>query len=207
MNKVRVYIDGFNLYHAIDKIDNYKLKWINIWKLCESFLMTGECLDRVYFFTAVWPYDHEKQLRHRNYIAALKATNVTIVEGKFKKSNRVCYTQSRSCAFREEKQTDVAIGIQMVRDAISGEVHRQILITADSDQIPTAKMLAEIGSVATTLFFPPGRAHDARHLGDHFVDRKEITPGRLLTCELPRSVRDLNGKVVATMPAIYSPPA
>ena len=35
-NKVNFYIDGFNIYHAIKKMKNNKLKWINYKLLCKS---------------------------------------------------------------------------------------------------------------------------------------------------------------------------
>jgi len=203
MNRVRVYIDGFNLYHAIDKLGQPALKWLNIWKLCEQHLRQGEALDRVNFFTAIWPYEQTKQRRHKNYLNALRATGVTVHEGNFKKANRHCYQQDQYCPFREEKQTDVAIAIEMVRDAIAGEAQRLILVTADSDQVPTAKLLATMPGIAVTLIFPPGRAGEARDLGNHITDRKELTVGQLLTCPLPRTVCDRAGNPVAHMPALY----
>lgn len=202
MNRVRVYIDGFNLYHAIEKLGKPELKWLNIWKVCEQHIRDGEVLDAVNFFTAIWPYDQAKQRRHKNFLAALRATGVAVHEGNFKRSDRVCYKHNRSCPFREEKQTDVSIAIEMVRDALSGEISRLILVTADSDQVPTAKMLAGMG-VSLTLIFPPGRGGEARDLGNHIPDRKELSVGQLLTCPLPRTVTDLEGRPVAFMPAGY----
>jgi len=204
MKKLRVYIDGFNLYHAIDKLNQPSLKWLNMWKLCEQHVRDGEVLDKVNFFTAIWPYDHAKQQRHKNFLAALRAVGVTVHEGNFKKSDRVCYKHERSCPFREEKQTDVSIGIEMVRDAVTHSADRLILVTADSDQVPTAKMINGLG-VALTLIFPPGRSGEARDLGNLIPDRKELSVGQLSTCPLPRTVVDANGKAVAHMPAIYVP--
>jgi len=39
-SKIRVacFVDGFNLYHAIDEMDREELKWVNLWKLMESFI-------------------------------------------------------------------------------------------------------------------------------------------------------------------------
>lgn len=202
MVKVRFYIDGFNLYHAVDKLNNPVLKWLNLWKLCEQHLRDGEVLDRVNFFTAVWPYDQSKQQRHRNFLNALCAAGVMIHEGNFKKSNRVCYKHDRTCPFREEKQTDVSIAIQMVRDALTGAAERLVLVTADSDQIPTAKMINALG-VRLSLILPPGRGGSARDLGNQIPDRKELSVGQLLTCQLPRTVHDAEGKAVAHMPALY----
>ena len=49
MSKVRIYIDGFNIYHAIDPIGDPKLKWLNYWTLSKGFLRNGELLDEVNF--------------------------------------------------------------------------------------------------------------------------------------------------------------
>lgn len=203
MTKVRFYIDGFNLYHAIEALNDPRLKWLNIMKLCKQHLRKDEELDEVYFFTAIWPYDQEKQRRHRNFLAALKATGVKPIEGNFKRSDRKCFKQNRSCPFREEKQTDVNIAIQMVNDALAGNAQRLVLVTADSDQVPTAKLIAGIEGVRLSLIFPPGRASEARDLGNQISDRKELTAGQLLTCQLPRTVNDATGKAVAHMPAAY----
>lgn len=202
MSQIRVYIDGFNLYHAIDKIGDYRLKWLNFSVLSRDLLREGETLDEVHFFTAVWPYDSQKQKRHRNFIAAQKACGVFVHEGKFSKPKRWCERHQRSCPFREEKQTDVGLAIKIVSDAQAGAVNRIILITADSDQIPTAKLVNAMDGVSLTLAFPPGRSQEARELGDLIPDRFELKPQRLKHYMLPRSVV-VDGTTVATMPALY----
>jgi uncharacterized LabA/DUF88 family protein len=203
MGFVRVYIDGFNLYHAIEKIGDPRLKWLNMLTLARGLVREGETFDRVHFFTAVWPFEMRKQKRHENYIAALEAYGVEVHRGKFSKPRRWCEKHERNCPFREEKQTDVAIAVQMLTDAADGVEQRQILVTADSDQIPTAKALSVIPQVSLTLAYPPGRSGEARELGNLVPDRLELAPQRLLTCLLPRTVR-LDGKVVATMPSVYA---
>src|SRR6185312_17046739 len=90
MNRVRVYIDGFNIYHAIDALKRPYLKWLNHRRLAETFLRDGERLDEVHFFTAVLRWNADKQRRHVNYLAALRAVNVTIHESRFTKVERQC---------------------------------------------------------------------------------------------------------------------
>jgi hypothetical protein len=51
--RVRVYIDAFNMYHAIVALGDHKLKWLNLWKLSESFLRVGESLVEVNFFPII----------------------------------------------------------------------------------------------------------------------------------------------------------
>ncbi len=202
MPNVRAYIDGFNLYHAIEKAGVPALKWLNLRQVVENILRPGETLDEVHFFTAVWPYEAKKQKRHENFIAALEAYGVQVHRGKFSKPQRWCERHERRCPFREEKQTDVGIAVKMLSDALGGRAERMILVTADSDQIPTAKALTAIEGINLTLAFPPGRAQEARELGNLIPDRLELHVERLLECKMPRTVK-LDGKVVATMPALY----
>jgi uncharacterized LabA/DUF88 family protein len=202
MGIVRVYIDGFNVYHAIDKLGDARLKWLNYRQLSETLLRDGETLCGVHFFTAVWRFETAKQKRHQNYIAALEAVGVTVHKGEFSKPDKWCDTHKRYCAFREEKQTDVGIAVQMILHAAVQTEQRMILVTADSDQVPTAKALNSMDHISLTLALPPGRAGEARDLGNLIPDRFELSKERLLTHQLPRTVES-NGKVVATMPAAY----
>lgn len=201
---VNVYIDGFNLYHAIVALNDAKLKWINFKELGKSFLKPSEVLGRVVFFTAILTWEKEKQARHKNYIAAQKACGVEVVESNFRRVNKHCRVMDRYCSRHEEKQTDVAIAVSVLMDAVSERMSRAILITADSDQIPLVKALAKnFPAVTVTLAAPPGRGHEARELGSLVSDRRPITADRLRGCALPRDVFDAKGKKVATRPAIY----
>lgn len=202
--KVCVYVDGFNLYHAVAVMNDPRLKWLNFYSLAESYLKPDETLVRVYFFTAVLKWNPEKQIRHRNFIAAQEAVGVNVVEANFKKVDKHCRAFGRWCKHYEEKQTDVAIATTLLEDAINGDVERAILITADSDQVPLARTMKRLfPDVQLTLSAPPGRAHLARELGDVVQDRLPLKPGRLHAHRLPRDVKDAKGKTVATMPALY----
>ncbi|MBN9508474.1 MAG: NYN domain-containing protein [Alphaproteobacteria bacterium] len=201
---VRVYIDGFNLYHAIAALKDQTLKWLNFWTLSETFLRTGEVLDEVSLFTAVLTWNLAKQQRHVNFLAACRAVGVQVHEANFKRTYKSCRAFERECKFYEEKQTDVAIAVKMVADAIRGKFVRAILISADSDQVPTARFIRGFQDLQLTVVFPPGRKAVARELGSLATDWIELAPGRLQTCRLPRNVVDANGKTVARMPAIYN---
>jgi hypothetical protein len=95
---VNVYVDGFNLYHAIAAQDDHRLKWLNLRTLAESYLKRGEVLGRVVFFTAILTWEQQKQARHKNYIVALKANGVEVVESKFRKVSKHCHIMDRYCA-------------------------------------------------------------------------------------------------------------
>ncbi|MDP4823458.1 MAG: NYN domain-containing protein [Aestuariivirgaceae bacterium] len=202
---MKVYIDGFNLYHAIDKIGDSRLKWIGYHTLGKSLLRAGEALAGVSLFTAVWPYDQAKHLRHRNFIAAQRHFGVRVHEGNFVKPKKYCVTHDRYCAFREEKQADVGIAVEIVSDALTKAADRIVLITADSDQIPTGRFITSLPDIKITLYAPPNRAQEARELGKLVTDRDELSIGRLLTCQMPDDIVDERGIKVASKPAIYRP--
>jgi uncharacterized LabA/DUF88 family protein len=203
--KMNVYVDGFNLYHAIEALDDHRLKWINLKELGRSFVKPGEELNRVIFFTAVLTWNKDKQQRHKIFIAAQKAIGVDVVESNFRKMSRHCRIMDRYCARHEEKQTDVAIAAMMLGDAMRNDFHRAVLVTADSDQVPLVRELRRcFPKKRVTLAAPPGRGGDSRELGSEVHDRTPITAGRLRACALPRDVLDKKGRKVATMPARYA---
>jgi uncharacterized LabA/DUF88 family protein len=202
--KVCVYVDGFNLYHAVAALNDQRLKWLNFNSLAESYLRPNEILVRVYFFTAILKWNPDKQIRHRNFIKAQEAVGVKIVEANFKKVQKHCRAFDRWCKHYEEKQTDVAIATTLLADAINGDVNRAILITADSDQVPLVKTVRRLfPKLRINLSAPPGRADNARELGGVVHERTPLTLGRLHAHRLPRDVKNAKGETVASMPALY----
>ena len=46
--RVAVYVDGFNLYHAIDELRDNQLKWLDLWQL-PIMIKKFTCQLRLYF--------------------------------------------------------------------------------------------------------------------------------------------------------------
>lgn len=130
---VGVYIDGFNLYHAISSLNKTWLKWTNLRRLAESFLSLDENLEEVNLFTTLCSWDAEKRKRHLNFVKANKHFGVIVHEGKFTKITKKCKKHDRWCAFHEEKYTDVALAVSVLQDSYRARFKRMILLTADSD--------------------------------------------------------------------------
>jgi len=169
-------------------------------------LRKDEMLAEVAYFTAMLMWNAEKCRRHRAYIDALSAYRVNVIESKFIKSNRFCRQYDRYCNFHEEKQTDVALAVKLLRDAQRGSIERAILVTADSDQVPLVRELRDsFPALSVEIAAPPGRMGEARELCSVASGFSEISPGRLRTCLLPRTVRDVQGRTVAVCPARYLP--
>lgn len=202
--QVGVYVDGFNLYHAIAALGQPQLKWLSISALAKSFLKAEDKLVRIRYFTAIQHSFPDKAKRHRRYIDALQSTGVQVHEARFQKTQKHCSFRGSGCNFHEEKQTDVRLSSEAIMDAFAGAVDRFVLVTADSDQVPTAQALKRLNpSCAITVAAPPGRLTVARELRSVCDDELEISAGRLRAALLPRNLYDHQGKFIAACPAEY----
>jgi uncharacterized LabA/DUF88 family protein len=201
------YVDGFNLYHAIDQLGKNELKWLNLKELAKTYLQAHDELVRVCYFTAVHLYSPQKAQRHQIYIDALRAVGVEVIASNFQRVDKYCNGYDRYCKFSEEKRTDVALATAYLADAMRGVVERIIIVTADSDQIPSVNAVqVHCPLTSIELAPPPGRAAQAKELANMFTKKpKEITAGRLGGCLFPRNVINDNGRVVASCPAAYLP--
>ena len=206
MSRVSAYIDGFNLYHALEDLGRPELKWLDLRKVCQSFLEKHDTLVSMMYFTAVMKWSPEKAKRHMAYISALKSNGVEVVTSNFKKNKKHCNTFSRYCDFYEEKQTDVALAVNAISDAQAGIADRILLVTADSDQIPLVQQVREkCPAISVEIVAPPGRSKQARELCRAASEYHELSAGRLSRCLFPRNVSNDAGHVVARCPADYVP--
>jgi len=202
MKNVIAYVDGFNLYHAINDLRLPPLKWLNLWSLSESILRPGERLTAVKYFSAFATWLPGPYARHRRYVQALEQVGVQAVIGKFKEKPRRCAKCGARWVAHEEKETDVHIAITLVSDALTNKFDRAIVISADSDLAPAVR-LAGLSSPPKEIFVaaPPGRFSNARDLNP----RLEITKGRVAKHLLSAVVRDKSGAVAVQRPAEYDP--
>jgi hypothetical protein len=200
MRRVIAYVDGFNLYHAVDDLRKPHLKWLDLWALSESLLRNGETLNAVNYFSAYATWLAQPYARHRIYVAALKARGVTAVMARFKKKPAACRKCGATWISHEEKETDVHIAVRLVADAFQDAFDRAILISADSDLAPALRAI-KTHKPGKKVFVaaPPGRRATAHVL----APRIEITKGRLERCLLPRELYDGTGKLVARRPTEY----
>lgn len=198
------YIDGFNLYHAVEALGDPSLKWTNLAGLAKSYMREGDDLIRTVFFTAFNTWDAGKRGRHVTYVKALEAHGVETILSRFDKVQKHCHVENRYCPMREEKQTDVALAVTMLSDCYERGLERIVLVTADSDQVPGVKAVKErFPDTIVFMVAPPGRLKNARELGMACDGRTEITKQRLRDNQLPLDIRDGRGKLIAARPALY----
>lgn len=200
------YIDGFNLYHAIDDLMDQRLKWVDLGSLCESFLKPGDQLESIDYFTALNTWDAAKRKRHTAYITALEQTGIRITKGSFDRPRKFCHTRGEYCRNYSEKKTDVAIAVSIIADGKEDAYDKAFLISADSDHVPLARRFKQsLPQKILILITPPKRYQEARELVAEVGQSKvfQLTAGRIRSHPLAPEFRNSKGKLLAARPALY----
>jgi uncharacterized LabA/DUF88 family protein len=135
-----IYVDGFNVYHAL-KEEYKQYLWLNYRALAAFALPKNSIIKRIVYFSAHAMWKPKAVDRHREYIKALRSAQIEIVLGKFKKKWPRCNKCHKKYLSHEEKLTDVNIALQVVHDAVLDVYDRALIITADSDLIPAIDMV------------------------------------------------------------------
>ncbi len=203
MRRVIAYVDGFNLYHAIDDLKKPHLKWVDLKKMAESICGNGETLFGVYFFTAYPGWKPASLARHQEYVKALQHVGVSCVIGHFKQKDRTCRKCGTTWIAHEEKETDVAIAVQLMADAFTDQFDRALVISADSDLSPALRTIrAHHPRKSIDVIAPPKRFGAARDL----KPKLEVTQGRIAKCLLPETAVSAEGATIFSRPTSYAPP-
>lgn len=193
MSRVIVYVDGFNLYHAINDLKDNSLKWLCLRSLSESLLRNGEELQSVKYFSAYATWRPQSYARHRSYVDALKAEGVRCIMGKFKERKMECRSCHVQYSRHEEKETDVNIAIHLIRDTFESNFDRAVVISADSDMRSAVAMAREIsGTKKIDVVAPPKRITRARALEPIY----EIPVSKVRSSRLRDSYQISNGRIV-----------
>ena len=100
MQRVSVYVDGFNLYYGLKSKGWRRYYWLNLRRLAENLLKPGQRLTLIRYFTArVFPNadDPEQHERQKTYLEALETLpDLLIHYGYFLPKRGVCPECGRS---------------------------------------------------------------------------------------------------------------
>ena len=194
--RVAAFIDGFNVYHALDD-DHAKLtkpyaryKWIDYWALAEQFVQGGDSLEFVYFFTAYCPWSTAKRARHKKLVRVQEDRGVIVKLGYFRPKTRTCRAKGGchlSYADYEEKRTDVNVATKMLSLASQGLYDKAILISADSDYRPVVEEIRLLFPHVTIINVVPIK-RSGKALGNVVDHQLEMKPRHLKASRLPNNV-------------------
>ena len=157
--KTVVYIDGFNLFHALKEMRWKKFYWLDLVSFSNRLLSDMQVLVKVRYFTSRVINDPHGQKRQNTYIEALETLkHLDIQYGKFTSDDWGCSGCGQITKIHHEKQTDVNMAVSLISDAQDERFDDAILVTADSDQVPTVKFVTHIyHGKRVIIAFPPGR--------------------------------------------------
>lgn len=160
-SRVIAYIDGFNLYYGLKSKGWRRYLWLDLEQLIASLLRPYQELSGVKYCTARISAPPASVQRQTTYIEALAATGVRIIEGKFQPRDGRCLRCGHTWATFEEKQTDVNLAVEMMRDAHLDLFDTAMLVSGDSDLAPAVAAVQQLyPGKAVVIASPPGRRSD-----------------------------------------------
>jgi hypothetical protein len=207
MVRAAVFIDGFNLFHAIDDLGDPYLKWSNYWRMSELLVERDEHLSLVLTATAYYP-DFRKKVRHERHLNALRNVGVTVLLGHYVEEDASCRQCGHKWKKKTEKEGDINLSLAVLDAAYKDLFDHAYLVTADSDHAATVKLLVKrfpskmISSVA-----PPGRSHSKAILADAKKCRRTLDREVMDLSVFPKIVTSATGRPSVIRPFEYDPPA
>ena len=201
---LRVYVDGFNLYHGIHASSGRANLWLDLVALARS-LRPQSHLEQVIYFTASILDDPDGASRQAAYQKALLAQNsglITIVQGRYQKKRFKCKTCGARTITYEEKETDVNIAVQLATDAAVSDADL-LVISADSDLAPAVRIIRlRYPNTFVAAAFPPQRF--SAHLQTLMPASFHIGDSKITAAQLPDPVIDRTSGQPVRRPSYWS---
>jgi hypothetical protein len=179
MTRTAFVIDGFNLYHSLVAAskslglpNETGTKWLDLKGLCASYLSAlggGATLSAVHYYSAfayhIEPMKPGVVARHRAYKRCIEASGVTVEMGSFKKKFVECRHCGKTLKLREEKETDVAVGVKLLEILFRKEADRVVLVTGDTDVAPAVRAAQRMFPANEVCFAFPWRRRNEELAG------------------------------------------
>lgn len=132
--------------------------WLDTVKFCSSFVRSHQELIEVNYFSAVQKDAGKHQRQDLFFLANLQQEKFKLHLGKYLSKKQKCNSCGVKFKVHEEKETDVRIAIQMVKDVVQDKCDISILISADSDLVPPIEFIREYNPKHKIItYFPPNR--------------------------------------------------
>ncbi len=189
MERLNVYVDGFNLYHGLHDSARCRWLWLDLIKLAEN-LRPQSKVGTVRYYTADVLGQPDAQSRQGTYLNALDALHgdrIDIVRGRYQSKSKTCRSCGACWVEREEKETDVNIALGLVTDAVKNDMDAALLVSADSDLAPAVRAARELRpNLFIAAAFPPKRF--SKDLKQLMPASFSISPSKIRKSFLPPRV-------------------
>ncbi len=200
MERVIVYIDGFNLYFGLSDKGWRRYLWLDLPQLSRSLLGPHQDLVATKYFTTPVRADAAKVRRQSTYLQALLVRRgVSIRYGRYQAKPRECRNCGATWTEYEEKMSDVRLAAELLRDTFADLYDTAIIVSADADLQPPIEIVRQdYPAKHIVIVFPPAR--DSFYLRQiahaHFRIGRRI----LSKCQLPPTVTKPDGFVLRRPP-------
>lgn len=192
MERVTVYVDGFNIYFGMLEAGFANCKWLDLKSLVLSLLKSNQECVEVKYFTSRVSNNPDKQRRQTTYIEALETVGIKVFYGQYQHDKIECKRCGNVWPNYNEKMTDVNIATQMIIDAYQDKYDMAMLISGDSDLVPPIRAVHEnFNDKRVFVAFPPKRFNHSVALvakGSIIIGRK-----KLVDSQLPNEVKKRDG--------------
>lgn len=215
MQRIVVFVDGFNLYHSLCKIARRDgtdtVKWVDLSKLCQLYVgHQTEKIEEILYFTALCTWDQRKKERHRWYTYLLEKTGVEVIWGKYNEvtrkfthSNEIKEVLPPDCKTPdkliyktfEEKKTDVNIALKIFEYAMLDKFDKAIVVSGDSDLIPALEMVKKHYPSKKFTVLLPWKTKGAA-ICKVAGDSHKIRPQNIESSLFPEEVENQEGEMV-----------
>lgn len=198
MQRVIVYIDGFNLYFGLKQSNFKRYYWLDVAQLARNLLKPDQHLVAAYYFTARIRdngRNEKDQKRQNTYLEALTQQGVHCQFGHYLEKTRTCRNCGAHWPDYEEKMTDVNIAIQLLCNAFDDEFDTALIISGDSDlATPIRQVRERFLTKRVIVAFPPARHSSElkRHANGHLT----IGEDKLRASQLPEQITKPDGFVL-----------
>ena len=204
--RVICFIDGFNMYHALDAIGKPHLKWLDLRKLFTRLARPqSQIITQILFFSAYPTWKPNSYRRHRHYVEALQASGVTPVMGHFKKKLKECRNCKVKWESHEEKETDVNLALALLDMAYKDLYDHAFILSRDSDLAPAVHKVKQNFPQKLITIFAPYNYYHSSELIKAADGHKTIKLKHISTSLFPEEVYDAGGNLVVKRPLEYAP--
>jgi len=200
MQRVIVYIDGFNLYFGLKSRNWKRYYWLNLQEMAKNLLSPNQQLVATKYFTSRISGPPDKARRQSTFLDALGTlSDFEFFYGRYQQNKRYCRHCGKTDLISNEKMTDVNTATEMMADAFANKFDTAIVVSADADlTAPISKIRAFFGTKTVVVAFPPKRSSfDLQRVASATLN---IGRGVLAKSVFPPSVQQANGHIL-TRPA------
>ncbi|RMA96992.1 LabA-like NYN domain-containing protein [Hydrogenothermus marinus] len=157
--KVAIFIDGGNMFHASNYI-NIKIDYRKL----VNFLAKDRWLLRAYFYTGIpqgdFPEEMKKQWKkQKSFLNELKNIGIKVRTMPLKKTPEGFI----------EKGVDILLATDMLSLAFRDAYDTAILVSGDSDYIPVVEEIQQLGKRVENVSFKKTSSYELRNVCDKYM--------------------------------------